>query len=357
MPLPSEYVIEDAVRSIDEVIVYRGEHPIHGQVDIYLPDEALPVTIAAAVRKRLYQNGGRMRNISLMDLRFVAKSLEVSQNPQEPYIVTKRAEHDIAEFIGNGFVVKPARCFTIISQSLEALINLAANGWGTERLSSQQIKLDKLESGSISLNVVEVPQHVAETADAVLAMDQTVTVDAEDPDSRDETDDSGDDKKAHESIRKNIYLLGTIACQLLFARQYQGSDKRICAEIGKISSRWRNILNKALARDNNDGYETYEAMLADVTSGFTRNKRIAISSIPFVLLVMAIAGYFGYQRYQQHRIMTSEGGQAIKSFLEVVSKTDDEIVPLEKPLAGKDAEPAEEEILKPFEEIESEDAD
>ena len=352
MPLPSEYVIEDAVRSIDEVIVYRGEHPIHGQVDIYLSDEALPATIAAAVRKRLYQNGRRMRNISLMDLRFVAKSLEVSQNPQEPYIVTKRAEHDIAEFIGNGLVVKPARCFTIISQALEALVDLAANGWETKRLSSQQIKLDKLESGSISLNVVEVPQHAAEAADAVLAMDETVTVDSRDPGSGDETDDSGDDKKTHESIRKNIYLLGTIACQLLFARQYQGSDKRVCAEIGKISSRWRKILNKALARDSSAGYETYEAMLADVTRALTRNKRMVLASIPFVLLAMAIAGFFGYQKYQQHRIMTSEGGQAIKSFLEVVSKTDDAIVPLKKPQAAKDTAPAEEEILKPFEEIE-----
>ena len=352
MPLPSEYVIEDAVRSIDEVIVYRGEHPIHGQVDIYLPDEALPMTIAAAVRKRLYQNGRRMRNISLMDLRFVAKSLEVSQDPRDPYIVTKRAEHDIAEFIGNGLVVKPARCFEIISQSLEALVNLAANGWGTERLNSQQIKLDKLESGSISLNVVEVPQHAAESADVISAVDETVTVDPKVPGSRDETDDSGDDKKTSESIRKNIYLLGTIACQLLFARQYQGSDKRVCAEIGKLSARWRKILNKSLARDNNAGYETYEAMLADVTRALTRNKRIAIGSIPFVLLAMAIAGFFGYQKYQRHRIMTSEGGQAIKNFLEVVSKTDDEIVPLEKPQTTEDDAPDEEEILEPFEEIE-----
>ncbi len=357
MPLPSEYVIEDAVRSIDEVIVYRGEHPIHGQVDIYLSDEALPATIAAAVRKRLYQNGRRMRNISLMDIRFVAKSLEVSQNPQEPYIVTKRAEHDIAEFIGNGLVVKPARCFTIISQSLEALINLAANGWETKRLSSQQIKLDKLESGEISLNVVEVPQHIAEAADAVSAVDETITVDAEDSGSGNETDDAGDDKGQYELIRKNIYLLGTIACQLLFARQYQRKDKTVCAEIDKLSARWRKILNKSLARGNDASYETYEAMLADVTSGLTRNKRMVIASIPFVLLAMAIAGYFGYQKYQQHKIMTSEGGQAIKSFLEVVSKTDDEIVPLEKPQAGKDAAPDEEEILKPFEEIESEDTD
>ena len=104
-------------------------------------------------------------------------------------------------------------------------------------------------------------------------------------------------------------------------------------------------------------YETYEAMLADVTRGLTRNKRMVMAAIPFVLTAMTIAGYFGYQKYQQHRIMTSEGGQAIKSFLEVVNKTDDEIVPVKKPQADKDAEPDEEEILKPFEEIESEDAD
>lgn len=357
MPLPSEYVIEDAVRSIDEVIVYRGEHPIHGPVDIYLPDEALPATIAVPVRKRLYQNGRRMRNISLMDIRFVAKSLEVSQNPQDPYIVTKRAEHDIAEFISNGLVVKPARCFEIISQTLEALIGLAANQWETKRLGSQQIKLDKLELGEISLNVIEVPQHIAEVVEVISAVEETVTVDTDDSPGIAETDRPADDAEQNEAISKNIYLLGTIACQLLFARQYQGNDKRICAKIDKLSSRWRKILNKSLARGKHAGYETYEAMLADVTRGLTRNKRMVMAAIPFVLLAITIAGYFGYQKYQQHRIMTSEGGQAIKSFLEVVNKTDDEIVEVKKPQADKDAEPDEEEILKPFEEIESEDAD
>ena len=351
MPLPSEYVIEDAVRSIDEVIVYRAEHPIHGQVDVYLPDEALPATIAAAVRKRLYQSGRRMRNISLMDIRFVARSLEVSQNPNDPYIVTKRAEHDIDEYISNGLVVKPARCFVIISQILRVLINLAANGWAAERLSCQQIKLAKLESGDINFNVIEAPQQIAEAA--VSATEQTVTVVAEESGGAGETDETADSKTQHESMRKNIYLLGTIACQLLFSRQYQAGDKMVSVEIAKLSARWRKILDKSLARGSAAGYETYEAMLADVRLAITRNKRMAVGSIPFVLLAMAVAGYFGYQRYQQHKIMTSEGGQAIKSFLDIVNKTDDGIVPLEKP---KDTEPAadEDEILKPLEEIELE---
>ena len=111
MSLPSEYVIEDAIRNIDDVIVYRANHPIHGAVSVYLPDDTLPSESARGVRKRLYQNGLQMRNLSLLSVPFVAKALEVSQNPNEPYIVTKYAEHDLEEFISNGVTTKPKRMF------------------------------------------------------------------------------------------------------------------------------------------------------------------------------------------------------------------------------------------------------
>ena len=114
MPLPSEYVIEDAVRSIDDVIVYRANHPIHGTVNVYLPDDTLPPQLARAVKTRLYQNGLQMRNISLLNVPLTAKALEVSQNPNEPYIVTKYAEHDLEEFISNGVTTKPRRMFAIL---------------------------------------------------------------------------------------------------------------------------------------------------------------------------------------------------------------------------------------------------
>ena len=141
MALPSEYVVEDAVRSIDDVIVYRANHPIHGTVNVYLPDDTLPLEFAATVRKHLYQNGLQMRNVSLLNVPFATKALEVSQNPNEPYIVTKYSKHDLEDFISNGLTIKPRRMFVILSQLLEAIINLAANGCLIERVHPRQVKL------------------------------------------------------------------------------------------------------------------------------------------------------------------------------------------------------------------------
>ena len=49
--------------------------------------------------------------------------------------------------------------------------------------------------------------------------------------------------------------------------------------------------------------------------------------------------------------MTSQAGQAIEQFLEVVNKTDDEFGELPKP-APDDPGPDDKEILKPFNKIE-----
>ena len=48
--------------------------------------------------------------------------------------------------------------------------------------------------------------------------------------------------------------------------------------------------------------------------------------------------------------MTSEAGQAIESFLNIVNKTGSEFAPPLEPLPGP-AEPNDDDILKPFEEI------
>ena len=366
MPLPSEYVIEDAVKSIDDVIVYRAVHPIHGTVNVYLPDETLPSNIAAPVKKHLYQDGRRMRNISLMDIGFVTKALEVSQNPKDPYIVTKYAEHDLDEFISNGLVVKPVRLFTILSQILQALINLNANGWAIERLHPRQIKLPKLDSGDISLTIIESQRQTIETSSgtdtdtATAEPDETITVQEEDASGHtpmsEKSDSVSNTKKQSEIFQRDINLLGNIAYQLLFSRQYLASDKTSSANIRKLPGRWRKILNKALAHDTAAQYDTYEAMLANVTRALNRNKRAAIASIPFVLLAVAVISYSGYRRYHRYKIMNSEAGQAIESFLEIVNETDDQTAPLDKPEAQEPVAD-EEAILKPFEEIESEDKD
>ncbi|MHC4103752.1 MAG: hypothetical protein ACYSR9_02340, partial [Planctomycetota bacterium] len=127
MSLPIEFLIENAVGSIGDIIVYRAEHPIHGTVSVYQLDDNLPSGLVEKAKKRLYKTGLQMRNISLQNLRFVTKALEVSQNPNEPYVVTEYAKYDVEELINNGVTLKPKRVFLILSQVLEAIVDLAAN--------------------------------------------------------------------------------------------------------------------------------------------------------------------------------------------------------------------------------------
>jgi hypothetical protein len=155
MSLPSDFVIEDAVGSIGDLIIYRADHPIHGKVSVYLPDENLPPKLAGTVRSRLYQSGLRMRQISLLNLRFVAKALEVSQNPNEPYVITQHAKYSLEELIGNGVTIKTKRMFVILAQVLEATVSLAANGWAISRIQARQIKMPQVNAGDVSLAIIE----------------------------------------------------------------------------------------------------------------------------------------------------------------------------------------------------------
>jgi hypothetical protein len=92
-------------------------------------------------------------------------------------------------------------------------------------------------------------------------------------------------------------------------------------------------------------------MLRDLRSASNRNKRVAVASIPFLLLLLAVAAYFAYKEYHRYKIMTSGAGQAIESFLEIVNRTDSEFPNLEKP-EPKAPKPDEKAILSPFDEIE-----
>lgn len=369
MSLPSEYVIEDAVRSIDDVVVYRASHPIHGAVNVYLPDDALPAELARTVKKRLYRHGIRMRNLSLQNVRFVTKALEVSQNPNEPYIVTPYTTHDLEELISNGVIVKPKRMFAVLSQALQAIVNLAANGLVIDHIYPRQVKLSQLHTGDVGISIIEGAEqqvNVDETAPSVAdtKKDGTVTSTVKDTKTSDGAPTSTLSKDVHikdspkqlRTIQRNIYHLGSIAYQLLFGRKYEPSDKLAVTNIGKLSGRWRKILERALSQDIDSRYDKYEIMLRDVSRALNRNKRVAIASIPFLLLLVLIASYLGYERYRQHKIMTSEAGQAIESFLQIINKTDDEVPELEKPKPPSPA-PDEQAILKPFDKIEPVDED
>ncbi len=386
MSLTSECLIGEAIRSIEDVIVYQADHPIHGIVNVYLPDDALPPELAKSVKRRLYQNGLRMRSLSLLNLPLVTRALEVSQNPNEPYIVTKCLKHDLEELISNGVTIKPRRMFVILPQVLQAIIHLATNGWEIDHIHPRQIKLVELHTGDISFTVIEgagqktnmtrtaTPQGddkedraFAPTAKITQRIDETRTPKATTPahtahDDIGRTatlDESAQLKYAQKRLRttqRNIFFLGNITYQLLFGRKYEPSDKVAAANIRKLGRRWRKVLDKALSRNLDYRYDTYETMLRGVKKASSRNKRVAIASIPFLLLLVVIGSYLAYERYHEYKIMTSEAGQAIKSFLDIVNRTDDEFPELKKPEPAS-PRPDDQTILEPFEKIEPVDED
>jgi len=380
MSLPNDYVIEEVVKNIDDIAVYRADHPIHGLVNIYLPDGNLLPEILKKTRQRLYQKGLKMRELSIMNIPFISKTLEVSQNPNEPYIVTQYIEHDLEWFISNGVTLKPKRMFTILSQILEAITNLTANGWAVDRIHPRQIKLPQLNTGDISFAIAEgfeqqsgVPQMtntvIADKAapakspeDSInnnLRTPQTESTQKineeeaikthpvyQDADSETLLNDFNDPRQLRRRQR-GIYLLGNITYQLLLCRKYDSNDDRAKKDIKGLGRRWQNTLEKALEQDIERRYDTYGAMQMDITKALRRNKRIAAMCTPFLIILVIIACYFAYERYHEHKIMTSEAGQAIKSFLEIIDKTEDKVPELEKPKPPP-SKPDEETILKPF---------
>jgi hypothetical protein len=111
-----------------------------------------------------------------------------------------------------------------------------------------------------------------------------------------------------------------------------------------------------LSEDADGRYNTYEKMLSDIRKASNRNKRVAIASVPFLIVLAVIAGYFSYERYREHKIMTSEAGQAIKSFLDIVNETRDEFPELTIPEVEPN-KPDEQTILSSFDNIKPIDED
>jgi serine/threonine protein kinase len=387
MSLPNEYVIEEVVRNIDDIAVYRADHPIHGLVNIYLPDGTLPPEILKKTGQRLFQKGLKMRELSIMNLPLIAKALEVSQNPNEPYIVTQYIEHDLEWLISNGVILKPKRMFTILSQILEAITHLTTNGWAIDRIHPRQIKLPQLNTGDISFALAEGFEQqsgISQMTDTVTADNfaykaaptkfpedsinnnlRTPQTESTQKINEDETIETPpiyqdaavgtllndfNDPRQLRRRQRGIYLLGNITYQLLFGRKYDSGDDHAKKNIKGLGKRWRTPLEKAFEQDIDHRYDTYNAMQMDVTKALKRNKRIAAMSAPFLIILVIIACYFAYERYHEYKIMTSEAGQAIESFLEIINETKDEFPEIEKPKPPP-AKLDEQAILKPFDKI------
>ena len=387
MPLPNEYVIEEVIKNIDDVVVYRADHPIHGLVNVYLPDGTLPAELLKKSGQRLYQKGLKMRELSVMNIPFITKALEVSQNPNEPYIVTRYTEHDLEWLISNGITLKPKRMFAILSQILQVITHLTTNGWAIDRVHPREIKLPQLNTGDISFALAEgfeqqsgIPQMTntvtadnladkvapdrlpEDSANDNFGMPQTKSTQKidegetigtlpiyQDADAGTLLNDFNDPRQLRRRQR-GIYLLGNVTYQLLFGRKYDSGDDHAKEKIKELGKRWRNTLEKALEQDIDRCYESYEAMLHDVKRALSRNKRFALAIAPLIVLLMIVGGVLGYKQYRRYQIMTSEAGQAIENFLDIINKTDSEFPDTHK-LLDAFHEPNDNIILRPFDEI------
>ena len=376
MAVPNEYKFEEIIRKADNLVIHQANHPIHGKVTIYMPDDSAPADIAVTVKRHLYQNGIRTRNISQLQTPFITRILEVSQNPNEPYIVTDYKKYDLEGLINNRTILKPKRIFQILSQTLEAITSLAEDGWQTDHLQPSQIRLSDIYEGDVTFTAFEGTTSqgnvIKSTADSVEKVQtETVTVERKDQAGFEEAKEaktqesieSGKERRSAKvpalaesperelkSVQRNIYILGDIAYRLLFGNEYRLSDNTAAVNIRKLSSRWRKIVNKALSPSLEERYESFEVMLSDINKALARNKRIAIGVAPVFVLLLAVGVLFGYNQYNRHKIMTSEAGQAIENFLHIVNKTNSEFgPPLEPP--SDVAEPNDDAILKPFDEL------
>lgn len=87
----------------------------------------------------------------------------------------------------------------------------------------------------------------------------------------------------------------------------------------------------------------------------SRNKKVVIGLISLIILVAIIGLRFGYPKYLEYKrigkIKTSETGQAIESFLNIVDKTPGELNEPPKPSPAHANKPDDDTILKPFDEV------
>jgi serine/threonine protein kinase len=374
MAIPDEYTFEEVIHKVDNLVVYRANHPIHGKVLIYMPDDTLSPETAVTVKRRLYQNGIQMRSFSELQLPFVTRALEVSQNPSEPYIIAEYTKYNLEELISGGARIKPKRIFKILSQVLEAIIGLAAEGCKIRHLRAHHIRLRDIYEGNATLTALEATGSETNITKAITTSFEAKQTDTVISEKRKESNtvqgeetrtlsnivmDESQQRAAiptlqpgrePEFIQRNIYILGDIAYQLLFANEYHLSDNTAAVNIEKLGSRWRKVVNKALSPSLDQRYETYEAMLSDINRALSRNKKITIGAAPVFVLLAVVGALLGYNQYHRHKIMTSEAGQAIEKFLNVVNKTNSEFPPPLEPSSGP-VEPNDDAILKPLEEI------
>lgn len=370
MAIPQEYKLEDTVLNADNIVVRSATHPIHGKVLVYTPADSLPPDVEVSVKRTLYQNGVQMQNASQQQNPFLTRALEVSNNPNEPYIITEYTRYTLADLIDRGTKNKPKKAFQLCSHILKSLKALDKLGHCPDNFTTRQIRLQSLTDPRPAFIPIDAfstqaasppPQPTApdpnltDTATVPThtpADDATVPVGDNKPQTQqpDTPDTPVAEPQPKKYIPRNIYILGDIAYTLIFADQYRLSNDDAADNIKKLPARWRTILDKALSPDLDRSYHTYDSMLTDIDAALARNKKIAFAVTPVLLALLAVASWFGLKQYNRHKIMTSEAGQAIESFLDIINETNSDFPPPIDRTAAP-AEPNDNTILRPFERI------
>ena len=391
MSIPDEYTLEGLRYSAYDLAVYRAWHPIHREVSIHVPADNLSKDQSDVVKRRLYQDGIQMRSLSQLDLPSVTAALEVSQNPNEPYIVTQHADHYLQELLDDRSRLKPKRVYEILSQVLNGMVHLADNGCNMDDLTPYHIVLDDAYQGNVSLTPIgttgshrmplittsistkgqfsdtmtlkpekDPPSPFSPTQtlqDGTIDRTQTLQdgaiVQSTQPGVQPtmtlaETDGKPKGRTDLGVMQKNMYALGDIAYQLLFEQEYHQQDASTAANIKTLAPKWRGPLGIALSPNIADRYDSYEAMLCAVNKALSRNKTIAIRMTPVLALLLIAGCYFGYILYKEYAIKHSGPGETIGLFLKRINETDSEFPDLKAPVSTEASDDA---ILKPFDEV------
>ncbi len=399
MAIPEEYKLLEVVSKSGNISTCKASHPIHGTVAIYRPEEDISNEDSVRAKRFLYRCSTQIRSISLLNLPFVIDALEVSQNPNDPYIVTRFIKHDLEELANDGITLKPKRTFQIISQLLQAISSLSENGWQIDRLDLSQIKFDDYynddvilapigNSGlgpnvtktllsttnkqSVSKTITQETQNDSEysktltcndTFDPTITIDDNIdaTVTLQEPNTfskqstgydstvtMEQTGKSSSSNKVLRADQRNIYTLGNVAFQLLLGEKYRANDSAASAMINKVGTRWRKVLKKALDKDISCRYQSFDEMLCDIQKALLRNKKIGIAAIPVLIAAMVIAGFFGYKQYKRHIIMASDTATAVENLIDIFDKEPDTTSTGKQKATGQ----SDDEILQPFEELE-----
>jgi hypothetical protein len=340
MALPANYTVEAAVGNLGKIAIYRASHPIHGTVAVYKPAEQLRHEQLTQVRQLLYQHSLWLRDISERDISGIAKALEVSQNPDDPYIVTAWWENDLATFLDTAPKLKRSAATKLFAGICKAVSIAEVNGFSLGQLQASSIKLegvnpvlltvgvlsDLASSSRGTLSIASQPGmtdgSVTQTLKTGISKDKPGSTQAPTVTIREGgTVTLPNHQETTEVVHMNLYTLGTILYQLLFREKYYSADARVAGRIKGLPKRWRVITSRLINMSGESYYSSYDTLLLDVRKALARNKRVVLGFTPVFVLLLVLMAWWGHNWYSNYQIRTSNAAEALKQFMNLAASS------------------------------------